>query len=131
MEPPRPPSPPSGPPRGTCGSCREVAAPSPPSPARTQIFTRSRNIAVILARTAEGSAGATSLEVAQRVDAGAAVPDRAAPHLEVEVRARGVAGLADATDLLAAVDVLPTRHRDRRHVVVRGVQVGAVGDPDL
>ena len=44
IEPPRPPSPPSGPPRGTCASRRKVAAPSPPSPARTQIFTRSRNI---------------------------------------------------------------------------------------
>ena len=45
IEPPRPPSPPSGPPRGTWASRRNVAAPSPPSPARTQIFTRSRNIA--------------------------------------------------------------------------------------
>ena len=51
MDPPRPPSPPSGPPRGTCASWRKVAAPSPPSPARTQIFTRSRNIVVIVPRT--------------------------------------------------------------------------------
>ena len=41
------------------------------------------------------------LEVAKRVDAAAAVPDRPAPDLEVEVRAGRVATLADPADLLA------------------------------
>ena len=82
-EPPRPPSPPSGPPRGTCASWRKVAAPSPPSPARTQIFTRSRNIGAILARLPAirvpiGALGQRSdevrLQVAERVDAASRRP---------------------------------------------------------
>ena len=121
-DPPRPPSPPSGPPRGTWASWRKVAAPSPPSPARTQIFTRSRNIAAILARAqrrdrsrATGGRGrdGCGLEVGQRVDPVAAVPDRALPDLEVEVRAGGEPGRAHAPDALAAPDAAgharPTR----------------------
>ena len=46
------------------------------------------------------------LEVAERVDPLAAVPDGAAPDLEVAVRAGRVAGLADAADVLAPIDVL-------------------------
>ena len=107
-----------GPAARDVGLRRKVAAPSPPSPARTQILTRSRNIGAIVAR-GRGAAGArpaagrrrASLEVAERVDPRAAVPDRAAPDLEVEVRAGGVAGLADAADLLAAADVLAAPDR--------------------
>ena len=49
---------------------------------------------------------AIDLEVRQRVDAAAAVPDRAPPDLEVEVRAGGVAGRAHPPDTLAATDML-------------------------
>ena len=46
------------------------------------------------------------LEVAERVDALAAVPDGAAPDLEVAVRTGRVAGLADAADRAGPPDVL-------------------------
>src|SRR5688572_28846687 len=133
MEPPRPPSPPSGPPRGTWASWRNVAAPSPPAPAWTQIFTRSRNIAGILARAARRSPtgrrrGPNGLEVAQRVHALAAVPDRALPDLEVEMRPRGEAGGAHPPDPLPPADALAVTDGHARHVVVRGVQPGAVRD---
>src|SRR6185369_4602086 len=77
---------------------------------------------------AEGGCG---LQVAERVHALAAVPDGATPDLEVAVRTRRVAGLADAAHRLATPDVLAAADGDRRHVVVGGVEPGAVGDPDL
>src|SRR4051812_19402466 len=142
--PPRPPSPPSGPPRGTCASCRKVAAPSPPSPARTQIFTRSRNIGAILAwacrwptrPTAASRSGSAAnslllVDVPQWIDALPTIPDRAAPHLEVKVRTGRVTGLADLADLLASSDLLTDADGDRRHVVVGREQVRPMGDPHL
>ena len=49
---------------------------------------------------------ADGLEVGERVDPPAAVPDGADPDLEVEVRTGRVAGLADPPDLLASADML-------------------------
>src|SRR3990172_6045481 len=50
------------------------------------------------------------LEVPERVDLDAAVPDRALPHLEVEVGARAPAGAADASDTLPASDTRALAH---------------------
>ena len=79
-----------------------------------------------------GPASGVRLEVDQRVDAGAAVPDRA--------RATPRSGGADPSRCPSSptrptcwprADALAAPDRDRRHVVVRRVQVRAVGDPDL
>src|SRR5690349_3617754 len=139
MEPPRPPSPPSGPPRGTCASRRNVAAPSPPLPALTKIETRSRNIAGLSRQEDRGAAAASPAllqagdatgvrtaasrgvgaidlgrgsEIRKRIDARAAVPDRAAPDLEVEVRTGRVARHPDPAHLLATGHGLPATDGD-------------------
>src|SRR5476649_1062049 len=78
-----------------------------------------------------GLAGCRGLEVRQRVDPDAVTPDHAVPHLEVEVRAGGVAGHPDPPDLLRSTDMLTDMDKDRRHVVVRGEQAAPVRDPDL
>src|SRR4051795_8631837 len=136
MEAPRPPSPPSGPPRGTCASRRIVEALSPPAPARTVMRTSSRNIGPIVAWAPDRPAArhrrrGGALQVPHRVDRVAAVPRVADPDLEVEVRTRRVARLADPPHALRPGDVLPRPDRQRRHVVVRRVEPAAVRDPDL
>src|SRR5512132_1352607 len=47
------------------------------------------------------------------------------------MRTGGVAGHPDPPDLLPPRDVLAAPDRHRRHVVVRRVEAGAMGDPDL
>src|SRR5579859_551279 len=107
MDPPCPPSPPSGPPRGTCASRRNVAAPPPPSPARTQIFTRSRNIAPIVPRGRRGAPGPCGLQVPERVDpVRAALPGIADPDLEVAMWPGGHPGHPDSPDLRSTTDAL-------------------------
>src|SRR3990172_9895017 len=150
IDPPRPPSPPSGPPRGTCASRRKHTAPSPPSPARTHIFTWSRNMlpdsrterrrsgpgqsafADVRPHSAARRQGSgESLQVVERVDLVAAVPDRPDPDREVEVGAGGTTRRPDAADLLPPPDVAAGANEDGREMVVGRGHPVAVVDPDL